>query len=63
MRLGLKDWRVDFEVPAHPSGVEGAARSIVVRALWSGYRPSQLATDPALALHAEFAAKWGVLHS
>jgi tRNA (adenine37-N6)-methyltransferase len=63
MRLGLKDWRVDFDVAAHPPVPGAAPRCIVVRALWSGYRPSQLATDPALAVHADFAAKWGVSHS
>jgi tRNA (adenine37-N6)-methyltransferase len=48
MRLALKEWRVDFEV-------EGAR--IVVRGLRSGYRPRELATDPALAVHAELEAR------
>jgi tRNA (adenine37-N6)-methyltransferase len=61
MRLGLKDWRVDFDVPMDEPG--SAPGRIVVRAVWSGYRPAQLATDPALAVHADFAAKWGVSRS
>jgi hypothetical protein len=53
MRLALKEWRVDF-------GVED--RRIVVRALASGYRARELATDaggrPALAVHRAFGARF-----
>jgi tRNA (adenine37-N6)-methyltransferase len=42
MRLAVKEWRVDFDVEE--------AR-IVVRGLRSGYRASQLASDPALEVH------------
>jgi tRNA-Thr(GGU) m(6)t(6)A37 methyltransferase TsaA len=59
MRLALKDWRVDF-APVGGDGRAGPLRRIVVRSLWSGYRPSQLAGDPALAVHADFVATWGV---
>lgn len=47
LRLAIKEWRVDF-------AVQGAR--IVVRRLSSGYRPSQLAADPALELHRAFEA-------
>ena len=47
LRLALKEWRVDFVVEE---------RRLVVRALRSGYRAKQLATDPALALHREYEA-------
>jgi tRNA-Thr(GGU) m(6)t(6)A37 methyltransferase TsaA len=50
MRLALKDWRVDFDV---------AERRIVVRALSTGYRASQLANEPALDVHRAFSANWG----
>lgn len=46
-RLALKEWRVDF-------GAEG--RVVTVRSIASGYRPRQLATDAALALHRDFVA-------
>lgn len=49
MRLALKEWRVDF-------AVEG--RRVVVQRLATGYRPAQLASDPALDLHREFVAVW-----
>jgi tRNA (adenine37-N6)-methyltransferase len=51
MRLALKDWRADFDVV-------GEAR-IVVRGLRSGYRAKQLASDPGLAVHRDFEAKFG----
>jgi tRNA-Thr(GGU) m(6)t(6)A37 methyltransferase TsaA len=55
-RLGLKDWRIDFEeVPADASG----PRRLLVHAVWSGYRAPALAVNPDLSLHAAFAAKWG----
>lgn len=44
-RLALKEWRVDFTV-------EG--RTITVRALATGYRPRQLASDAAPPVHREF---------
>lgn len=47
MRLALKEWRVDFGVDAP---------RIVVRTLRSGYRPSQIAGDPALETHRAFEA-------
>jgi tRNA-Thr(GGU) m(6)t(6)A37 methyltransferase TsaA len=50
MRLALKEWRADFEVEE---------TRIVVRGLRSGYRARQLASDPALALHREYEAKFG----
>jgi tRNA-Thr(GGU) m(6)t(6)A37 methyltransferase TsaA len=49
MRLALKDWRVDFEAAEH---------RIVVRAIASGYRTAQLASDPTLRVHKEFADAW-----
>jgi tRNA (adenine37-N6)-methyltransferase len=49
MRLALKEWRVDFEVRAH---------RILVCRLSTGYRATQRASDPSLALHAEFAQRW-----
>ncbi len=51
MRLALKAWRVDFEVRE--------PRRIVVGGLRSGYRPRELATDPALAVHAAFEERFG----
>ncbi|HEY8038993.1 MAG TPA: tRNA (N6-threonylcarbamoyladenosine(37)-N6)-methyltransferase TrmO [Polyangiaceae bacterium] len=51
MRLAIKEWRVDFDVED--------GRRLVVRALRSGYRPKQLATDPGLDLHREFTATFG----
>jgi tRNA-Thr(GGU) m(6)t(6)A37 methyltransferase TsaA len=53
-RLALKEWRVYFDV-------EG--RTMVVKALASGYRPRQLATDGNLSLHREFTATHGGLSS
>jgi len=50
MRLALKDWRVDFEV---------VERTIVVQALATGYRATELETDPALQVHKDFAVQWG----
>lgn len=47
LRLALKEWRVDFVVDGD---------RIVVRRLSSGYRPSQIAADPALELHRAFEA-------
>ena len=49
MRLALKDWRVDFDV---------VERRIVVRALSTGYRATQLAGDPALDVHRDFVERW-----
>ncbi|HXN30724.1 MAG TPA: tRNA (N6-threonylcarbamoyladenosine(37)-N6)-methyltransferase TrmO [Polyangiaceae bacterium] len=49
MRLALKEWRVDFEV---------AGRCIEVGALSTGYRATQLASDPALEVHRDFAVQW-----
>ncbi len=49
MRLALKDWRVDFDV---------VERRIVVRVLLTGYRATQLASDPALDVHRDFAVRW-----
>jgi tRNA-Thr(GGU) m(6)t(6)A37 methyltransferase TsaA len=46
-RLALKEWRVDFSVDGHV---------VTVLSIASGYRPSQLATDAALALHRDFVA-------
>jgi tRNA-Thr(GGU) m(6)t(6)A37 methyltransferase TsaA len=46
-RLALKQWRIDFDVDG---------RLITVRAMASGYRPSQLATDATLAIHRDFVA-------
>jgi tRNA-Thr(GGU) m(6)t(6)A37 methyltransferase TsaA len=55
-RLALKEWRVDFaEVSEGSSG----PRSLLVYAIWSGYRAPALALNPDLSLHAEFVAKWG----
>ena len=50
-RLAVKDWRVRF-------GVQG--RRLLVQAIQSGYRASQLAggMDPDIALHREYAARW-----
>jgi tRNA-Thr(GGU) m(6)t(6)A37 methyltransferase TsaA len=50
MRLALKEWRADFDVEE--------AR-IVVRGLRSGYRAKHLASDPALAMHRDYEAKFG----
>ena len=50
MRLALKEWRADFDVEE---------RRIVVRGLRSGYRARQLVSDPGLALHREYVAKFG----
>jgi tRNA-Thr(GGU) m(6)t(6)A37 methyltransferase TsaA len=50
MRLAMKDWRVDFVVED---------RRIVVRGVRSGYRAKELATDPALAVHKEYEARFG----
>ena len=44
--LALKDWRVAFTVDGHALRVDGVS---------SGYRPAQLATGEAPALHAAFA--------
>ena len=49
MRLALKDWRFDFEV---------ADRCLIVHRLSTGYRTAQLAGDPGLAIHREFASRW-----
>jgi tRNA (Thr-GGU) A37 N-methylase len=51
MRLALKDWRVDFDV---------VERRIVVRALSTGYRATQLASDPALDVHRDFVERWSL---
>lgn len=50
-RLAIKDWRVRFSVDG---------RHLLVQAIGSGYRASQLAggADPAIALHREFAVRW-----
>ena len=48
-RLALKEWRVAF-------AVEG--RRIVVRDVGSGYGAHELASDPRLAVHREFAVKF-----
>jgi mRNA-degrading endonuclease RelE of RelBE toxin-antitoxin system len=50
MRLAMKEWRIDFEVNE---------RRIVVRGLESGYRPGQLATQPGLAPHRDYQARFG----
>ena len=49
MRLGLKEWRVDFVV-------EG--RRVVVRAVVTGYRARDLATRPELEAHRDFVARF-----
>jgi tRNA-Thr(GGU) m(6)t(6)A37 methyltransferase TsaA len=49
MRLAVKDWRVDFDF---------SERRIVVRALATGYRVSELAKHPALAVHRDFAKQF-----
>jgi tRNA-Thr(GGU) m(6)t(6)A37 methyltransferase TsaA len=49
-RLALKEWRVDFTVDG---------QTITVRAIATGYRSSQLATDAAPSLHREFLAAFG----
>lgn len=49
MRLALKDWRVDFRVEE---------RTIVVRAVASGYRPKELQTQSELETHRDFAARF-----
>lgn len=46
-RLALKEWRIDFAVDG---------KVIDVRAISSGYRSRQLATDTALAIHRDFVA-------
>ena len=46
-RLALKEWRIDFAVDG---------RAITVRSVATGYRPRQLATDAALAIHRDFVA-------
>jgi tRNA-Thr(GGU) m(6)t(6)A37 methyltransferase TsaA len=51
MRLAMKEWRVDFVV---------SERRILVRGVRSGYRPSQLATEPALELHRSYEGRFGV---
>ncbi len=56
LRLALHDWRVRFTV---------FDRQVQVEELASGYRPSQLAAQPAgpqdpLAPHREFTARWPV---
>jgi len=50
--LAWKEWRIRFVA-------EG--RAIVVVAIRSGYRPRQLAEGPALALHRDFAARFGAV--
>lgn len=49
-RLSLKEWRVDFTVDG---------QRIVVGAIRSGYRPSQLQTDPRLQLHRDYVDAFG----
>ncbi len=67
MRLALKEWRVDFVVEG-VEALEGAAPQasaaagrILVRAISSGYRGSQLASDPGLALHRAFLGRFANL--
>jgi tRNA (adenine37-N6)-methyltransferase len=50
--LAVKDWRVRFE--------EAGERRLRVTAIWSGYRPRELATGQTLAhdLHREFVARF-----
>jgi tRNA-Thr(GGU) m(6)t(6)A37 methyltransferase TsaA len=50
MTLGLKEWRVDFDVDG---------RTLVVRRVRSGYRAKEIAADPRLALHLAFAGAFG----
>jgi tRNA-Thr(GGU) m(6)t(6)A37 methyltransferase TsaA len=47
--LAIKDFRLRFSVHS---------RTIVIESVRSGYRPDQLASDPSLALHAAFDARW-----
>lgn len=49
MRLGLKDWRVDFVV---------ADRRIEVRRIRTGYRAREIAIEPTLDVHRDFAARF-----
>jgi tRNA-Thr(GGU) m(6)t(6)A37 methyltransferase TsaA len=49
-RLAVQEWRVRFVV---------SGRSVLVEKVASGYRPSQLFTDPALATHRAFAESFG----
>lgn len=53
--LAVKDWRVHFTAPA-----SDATRTITVRRIATGYRPREIAagTDPALALHRAFVARF-----
>jgi tRNA-Thr(GGU) m(6)t(6)A37 methyltransferase TsaA len=51
-RLALKEWRIDFTV-------EG--KVMTVRSIATGYRPRQLTTDAALALHRDFLATFSGL--
>jgi tRNA-Thr(GGU) m(6)t(6)A37 methyltransferase TsaA len=55
MRLALKEWRVDFEVP---EAGEQTGQCIVVAAVLSGYRAKQLAEDPSLGLHRAYAGRF-----
>jgi tRNA-Thr(GGU) m(6)t(6)A37 methyltransferase TsaA len=53
LRLAIKEWRVDFAAEE---------RRIVVRAVRSGYRASQLskvASDPGLGVHRDFVTAFG----
>jgi hypothetical protein len=49
LRLALHEWRVFFRV-------EG--RHVTVDCIRSGYRPAQMASDPALRPHREFTARF-----
>ena len=51
LRLAVKDWRAFFEV---------VEREIKVLRIASGYRPSELATGKAPAVHGAFAERFGI---
>jgi tRNA-Thr(GGU) m(6)t(6)A37 methyltransferase TsaA len=50
LTLAVKDWRADFVA---------TAERILVGAIRTGYRASQLASDPRLETHREFVARFG----
>jgi tRNA (adenine37-N6)-methyltransferase len=49
-RLAVQEWRVRFVV---------SGKSVLVEKVTSGYRPSQLFTDPALRSHRAYAERFG----
>lgn len=49
-RLAVQEWRVSFVV---------AGKAVLVEKVTSGYKPSQLFTDPALGVHRAYAEAFG----